>query len=176
MITIIGLGDHDAGLGDQDRRIKRSRSAGLSDQDGPDYALADSEGEDTDIRRLMQVSGDIQAMQQAMIAMADQLRQLTPELPDEFFDELKVAVLSDELFEMLVPVYARHFTHDEILQIIEFYEGPVGKKLVQRLPLIQQDAMGVGQRWAQKKGLEITESLRERGLLPSEPSADDAEE
>ena len=40
MITITGLGDHDAGLRDQDRRIRRSRSAGLGDQDGPDYALA----------------------------------------------------------------------------------------------------------------------------------------
>ena len=39
MIKITGFGDHDPGLSDQDRRIKRSRSAGLGDQDGPEYAL-----------------------------------------------------------------------------------------------------------------------------------------
>ena len=139
-------------------------------------APADPEGKRADIRRLMQVSGEIQTMQQAMIAGIDQLRPLTPELPDEFFHELKTAFLSDELVELLVPVYDRHFSRDEILQLIEFYEGPVGKKLVEKLPLLQQDAMGVGQRWAQKKGLEITESLRERGLLPDEPEVDDANE
>ncbi len=35
----VKLGEHVfVQLGDQDRRIRRSRSAGLSDQDGPDYA------------------------------------------------------------------------------------------------------------------------------------------
>ncbi len=119
------------------------------------------------IERLIEASGQAELMKQGMLAMIDQMRPAMAELPQEFFDEFKKAALGDELMELLIPVYDRHFTSKEIEELTRFYESPIGQTLVSKQPLVQQDAMGVGQQWGQRKALEIMEDLRERGVLAS---------
>jgi hypothetical protein len=120
------------------------------------------------IERLLEVSGEADLMKQGMLAMIDQMRPALAELPQEFFDEFKKAVLGDDLVTMVIPVYDRHFTLEEIEELTYFYESPIGVKLVKKQPLIQQDGMGVGQRWGEQKAAEIMETLRQRGVIPDE--------
>ena len=117
------------------------------------------------IERLLEASGEVELVKQGMLGMIDQIRESPTELPPEFFDEFKKAVLSDELKDVLAPIYDRHYTLEEIEQLIKFYESPIGRTMVKRQPLVQQDAMGVGRHWGQKKAAEIVERLRERGVI-----------
>lgn len=136
-------------------------------QDVPDQASADK---DAAIRKLIKVSGQSQAMKQVMLSMIDQMRPVLKDLPDEFFEEFKKAALSEELPELLVAVYDRHFSHEEILQLIDFYQSPIGRAMVERQPLIQQDSMGAGQAWGARKAQEIMARLKERGLIQGSPA------
>jgi hypothetical protein len=73
----------------------------------------------------------------------------------------------DKVIDGIVEVYARNFTGDEMRQITAFYRQPVGQKLLERMPVITQESMVVGQQWGQSIAGElarlITEELRKRG-------------
>jgi hypothetical protein len=103
-------------------------------------------------------------MRQSLLSSLDGVRSLARELPDAFFDEMKAAAMSGELVELMIPVYERHFTHDEIRELIKIYESPIGQALVRKQPLLMQDAMSVGETWGKRKAEEIVRLLQERGV------------
>ena len=41
-----------------------------------------------------------------------------------------------EIMKQAPPIYARHFTLDEINQLIAFYKSPVGIKAMKELPAV----------------------------------------
>lgn len=43
--------------------------------------------------------------------------------------------------EEMVNIYDKHFTQDEIKDLIKFYESPTGKKLLETTPEISKDLM-----------------------------------
>ena len=43
--------------------------------------------------------------------------------------------------EEMVNIYEKHFTQDEIKDLIKFYESPTGKKLLETTPEISKDLM-----------------------------------
>jgi hypothetical protein len=73
----------------------------------------------------------------------------------------------NEMIDQVAALYARTFTAEELREVGAFYRGPTGQKFVQRQPLITQESMLIGQRFAQSIGTEIRdrmiEELRKRG-------------
>ncbi len=51
------------------------------------------------------------------------------------------------IYEMLVPIYKKHLTENEIVAMIEFYEADEGKSVVSNLPRIPADSMQVDVCW-----------------------------
>ena len=64
--------------------------------------------------------------------------------------------------DLIVPVYAKHFTNDELDALIAFYQTPVGRKTVSVMPQVTQEAMQIGQRWGQSLGPIIVERVKTR--------------
>ena len=54
--------------------------------------------------------------------------------------------LVDEIIEEIVPLYARHFTTDELRQLAVFYKSPVGAKMLATMPQIMSESMQIGQK------------------------------
>jgi uncharacterized protein len=73
----------------------------------------------------------------------------------------------NELNEQIAAVYARNFTADELREAVAFYRGPTGQKIVQKLPVITQESMVIGQRFGQSIASELRsrmiDELRKRG-------------
>ena len=58
----------------------------------------------------------------------------------EFFSEqLNIGELVEEI---TVPVYDKHFTENELQDLINFYRTPTGKKLVSVTPMMALETMG----------------------------------
>ncbi len=55
---------------------------------------------------------------------------------------------SDGLTERMIPIYGKHFSHVEIQQLLEFYQTPLGKRLLAEAPQIAQEGLDIGQRWS----------------------------
>jgi hypothetical protein len=73
----------------------------------------------------------------------------------------------NEIIDQIAALYARNFSVEELREVVAFYRGPTGQKFVQKLPLITQESMVIGQRFGQSIGAEIrgriVEELRKRG-------------
>lgn len=107
------------------------------------------------------------------------LRAQDPQLPQKEIDAVKeetskfMAEKLSELIEKLVPVYARHFTREEIRELIVFYKTPVGAKTIKELPLIAGESLGVGNYWGKSVAPElqgrISARLGKDGYIPPKP-------
>lgn len=73
----------------------------------------------------------------------------------------------NEFTDQLAAVYARHFTIDELHNIIAFYKTPTGQKMIAQLPDIAKENMALGQQFGRSVALDIQtralESLRKHG-------------
>ncbi|MCG8354672.1 MAG: DUF2059 domain-containing protein [Kiloniellales bacterium] len=65
-------------------------------------------------------------------------------------------------------LYARHFTAAELDEVIAFYRTPVGQKTIEKLPVITQESIRLGEAWGGAVALEAIQGLipelQERGL------------
>lgn len=71
--------------------------------------------------------------------------------------EVKKEFNVDQLVDLLVPVYQKQFTEEDVKAFLEFYQSPAGKKLVEKQPAIMQESMVIGQQW----GMGIAQKIQE---------------
>ncbi len=98
-------------------------------------------------------------MNQMLIPM----KQAIPDVPDEFWTKFLAKVDANELVELIVPIYAKHFTHDEIKQLLAFYQTPLGQKMIANQPAIMQESMEAGQEWGGQLGRQVAKELEAEG-------------
>ncbi|MCY4059822.1 MAG: DUF2059 domain-containing protein [Gammaproteobacteria bacterium] len=151
--------------------------SGAEEQVAPEEQTAPVREKRADIERLMKVTkaadmgaqmGDLMAQQIVQLSGAD-----TPEVIARCREIAAAAVremLADQgLMKELVPVYDKHFSHQEIREMIAFYETPLGKKSIGVMPRVMADSMQIGQRWAARVMPEVREKvtrlMREEGLI-----------
>ena len=116
-----------------------------------------------DIFRMLELSGSAKIGIQVMRQMLRYQQKVNPEVPQAFWDEFMNEVDPNELIELIAPIYARYFSHEDIKGRIRFYQSPVGKKLVSFQPLITRDSMSGGQQWGMAIGRKILRKLQEKG-------------
>lgn len=114
-----------------------------------------------DIRKLLHVTGSAQIGIQIMEQLVVSLRGLVPQAPEAFWTRMMEAVDPNEFVELIVPIYDKHLTHDDIRAMLAFYETPTGKKVIQVLPVVTQESMEVGQAWGARIGEQIVRELQE---------------
>ena len=83
-------------------------------------------------------------------------RKAKPQLPVTAFNEIKQEVIGEVeqklwipggLGERLATIWDKAFTHEEIKQLIRFYQSPLGKKLVAATPLLTRETRAIGKHW-----------------------------
>jgi len=117
-----------------------------------------------DIRFLLEASGSEKLAMQLVSNLLSSLRNLSDKIPDSLWDEIKnKMIVKDDLYNLMVPMYEKHFSHKEVKEIMEFYRSPVGLKLMKAMPLITEEAMIAGERWGQIVTDKIFKELRDKG-------------
>jgi len=65
--------------------------------------------------------------------------------------EAEIGKLLDEKLDILMSdtalIYAKYFTHEDIIGLIAFHETPLGKKMIAAKPGILRESMALKQRW-----------------------------
>lgn len=76
-------------------------------------------------------------------------KDLSASIPEdkkaEFQKELDVSI--NDLMSKMADMYMVEFTHDEIKDLLKFYESPVGKKLSEKTAVLYTKGQAVGQEW-----------------------------
>lgn len=118
-----------------------------------------------DIRRLLEVSGSGNLGIQVMQNMIGNFQQSFPEVPATFWEEFMKEVTPGKLTDLVVPVYDKYFSHEDIKAFITFYETPAGKRLVEKLPMVMQESMQVGEVWGRELGEKVMSKMLEEGYI-----------
>ncbi|MDR0642848.1 MAG: DUF2059 domain-containing protein [Treponema sp.] len=116
-----------------------------------------------DIVKLLDISNTKMQAAQLFDLMMPSLKTIAPDAPVTFWTMFQSKLDMDSFVDLFIPVYDKYFTHDEIKGLIQFYESPIGKKLLAVTPLITQDSYGIGQAWGEKLARDIIEELIEQG-------------
>jgi hypothetical protein len=127
---------------------------------------------EADIRKLLEITGAKALALQSMDGMLKSIRPLLArslppgeyqeKLIDFFFEKFRSKVDPQQLIDLIVPVYDKHLSHEEIKALIQFYETPLGKKTLFALPTIALESREVGEKWGQALGSDcMTEVLAE---------------
>lgn len=119
-----------------------------------------------DIRHLLDLTGSGKLGSQVVDQLLDSFRQGRQGVPDSFWEELRKEMDVNELTELVVPIYDRHLTHQDVKQLIAFYESPVGRKLLGVQPLIVGESMALGQEWGRAAAERVLKRLNEKGYGP----------
>ena len=93
---------------------------------------------------------------------------------DEFNQKLVSAAPASSVTDAMVPIYASAFSTEDIQGLIQFYESPLGQRVVKNLPAVDQQSQAAGVRIEQAAALAILRGMSEeypelKQILPPEP-------
>jgi hypothetical protein len=125
-----------------------------------------------DIRKLLKMTGSGELGTQVMTQMIGSMKKAMPNVPEKFWNDFMKEVRTDELVDLIVPVYDRNLTHEDVKELIKFYDSPTGKKFVAVLPKITQESMVVGEKWGRELAQRVIQKLQSQssGAAPSGPA------
>lgn len=128
-----------------------------------------------DTRKLFEVTGALkigQVMSEAIVKqMSEVLKQSRPDIPSRMFDVLEDEVnkvIAEEmnansgLVDLMIVLYHKYWTHDDIKGLIAFYQTSLGKKAISLMPVITQEGFLLGQRWGESLGPKIGQRAKAR--------------
>lgn len=129
-------------------------------------ATAQTSDFEKDIEKLLSVNGSSASYDLAFDQMVAQFKMMKTEAPDEVWKQVRSEVFDKEiaaLTKQLIPIYKKHFTHEDIKGMIAFYESPLGKKLTDTTGKITTETMQMAQTWGIQLGGKINTFLQEKG-------------
>lgn len=119
-----------------------------------------------DLEKFLSINGSTETYNIVYEQILTQLKMSKPGVPDSVWSNLKTEVFDNEVNELtkkMVPLYKKHFTHEDVKELINFYESPIGKKLVTKTPLLTQESMQFSQQWGMDLIGNINGWLSEKG-------------
>ena len=119
------------------------------------------------IRKLIALTHAERTMLEGMkVGLAAQ-KKAQPEIPDAFWEEFIKRATDNigEFVTILVGVHDRHYTKDQIDQMIAFFETPLGRMMAEKQPALALETVGAAERWGMKMGMQVMMDLTEKGLM-----------
>ena len=122
-----------------------------------------SQAKRQDIIKLLDVSNVRSQAAQMFNLMLPNLKSMAPGAPSTFWTRLESRLDMDGFVDLFIPIYDRNFSHDDIKNLIKFYESPIGKKMLEVTPSMTQESYRVGEEWGQKLAMDIISELKRQG-------------
>lgn len=116
------------------------------------------------IRLLFQATNSKDLVPQVLDQFVVAFKQAAPNVPQEFWDAIKKKVDVNELVDLMIPIYDKYFTADDIKAMLAFYDSPTGRKVTATMAPMTQEKITVMQAWGREKGMEVEQELARRGV------------
>lgn len=114
----------------------------------------------SDIKALMVSTGMSDMAKQMAGQVINMQKQNNPDVPAEFWDKFMAEMNMDELMDLMVPIYDKYYTQEEIKGLTEFYQTELGKKTISVMPSLMQESMVAGQQWGMKLGQRVADQIQ----------------
>lgn len=125
------------------------------------------------IQRLLDLTGSANLGKQMMDGMIDSLRRGGSSVPDQFWETFRNEVDMNEINRLVIPIYDKHLSEEDLKGLIAFYGSPLGRRVMGKMPEILRESMEVGQEWGLKIGTRAMERIeQEKAKAKADPSGD----
>ena len=128
---------------------------------------AQSAAKHDDITQLLTLTGARAIGLRTATQVLEMYKTTHTDIPAEVWQEIvrdAEARVEGFVTERLVPIYDKHLSHEDIKGLIGFYESPLGKKLLQVMPVMSHESMLAGQAWGRDFAEGVQQKLLERGI------------
>jgi uncharacterized protein len=124
-------------------------------------AQAPDKGRLTAARQVLDASGTVDIMVQALKAAIPAQRLANPSIPAEFWTRFEARLMQDlpQLVDSIAVLYASRFTQQELQGLLAFHRSPLGQRVRTLQPTLVSESTAMGQRWGARIGAEIGASL-----------------
>lgn len=95
-----------------------------------------------DVLKVLKASGSGAQME---LAKEEVMASIPEENRADFSKDFDASLPS--LYDKMVKVYMEAFTHDEVKQMLKFYDSPVGKKITEKAGELTKKNMVAAQEW-----------------------------
>ncbi len=126
-----------------------------------------SDSKEDRIRELLTLTNAKESAQQILETLLAQIKTHATGTPDGYWEKFREVMDYDKFINLIVPIYEKYFTEEDIGKMIEFYQSEVGKKYLSLKPAITADALQVGIQWGQELAATIINKLKNDGYLNS---------
>ena len=132
------------------------------------FALRNSEDDKfaKDVRYLFLINGSESIYKQTIKAMIEHFKSQESDVPSAYWQKAETEFLNtsiDELIQMLVPIYKKNLSHEDVLAMISFYESDAGKRIAAKMPVVTTESMQAGMMWGQAIGMKIAADIESKG-------------
>ena len=125
---------------------------------------------EADIRELMDVTGAKDIGQQLMTAGIAQFRasvaESQPDNPrakqfaDSFAARFEKNFDPRALTETVIPIYDKHLSHEDLKELLAYYQSPFGQRMLKVLPVVAHESQLAGFTLGQKAAQKTMEELK----------------
>jgi len=115
------------------------------------------------IKTLLELSGSSKLGLQVGKTMIDAFKKNYTDVRAEFWEEVAKEINADDLIKLVIPIYEKYYSEEDIDQLINFYKSPIGKKMQEVTPLLTQESMAAGQVWGREIAEKVVAKMKELG-------------
>lgn len=95
-----------------------------------------------DVMKVIKMSGATAQMDSAK----KQIMAMVPEAKQAEFSKDFEATMP-AFYDKVAAIYMKEYTHDDVKEMLKFYESPVGKKIAEKAGIMFEQSMLAGQEW-----------------------------
>ncbi|UYQ92261.1 DUF2059 domain-containing protein [Chitinophaga horti] len=121
------------------------------------------------IREVMELTNMTKMAGEMAGAMLDNFSNsglgLSEDILQKLKTEIKKEIQTSNLADIFIPIYERHYEKNELQDLIRFYKTPTGRKMINTMPQVMNEAMQAGEQWGKELGLRVAKRLQEQGDL-----------
>lgn len=128
---------------------------------------------EANIRKLLVQTDAKGIFKRSLETQMNMMKASASQIPPKFWDEILKEVDADKFIELLIPVYDKHFSNDELEGLIAFYDTPLGKKMVSKLPQIMAESAEAGSKYGEQIATKVIQRMQAEGTFPSAAPAGD---
>lgn len=126
----------------------------------PIASYAQPQASKESIIQLLEMTNTIKSVQQSIDPLLRMLKTLKPDAPDEFWSDIRNNINSDNFTSLIIPIYQKHLSEEDVQNLIAFYKTPTGKKFITVKPMLDKEAVSKGREWGQKLVAEVDRKHR----------------
>lgn len=103
-------------------------------------------------------------MQEQMVQMMAGSNPVLAQYEGVLVEWTRTYMTWEQMREPMAAIYKKHFTNEELSELVEFYQSPVGAKSINLMPQLFAEGAQIGMELAQRHQPELLQMLQAAGL------------